>query len=869
MSNNMEQKFFNALENIFIGAKIEGKSGYVNLARIKSNYFNDIKQYLINDIETEIQEYPEFREELFDKLYTFFNRYFTEAGSIYFNYSPLFKNVYEKIYTDNKDVILFWKSQMLYYVKSEILYKSVKIDIDGIIFFIDTKNLEHSKNNEKKELVFEYKNVNLKNKDEPVVELTVEYSKRGKKTNKEDILKKIKKSGLDINMEVVEKAIKAFKSQSEVDFFINKNANAFLKEQFDLWLYQYMFKEVINSFTTRRIKQINTIKNIAYKIIDFIAQFEDELVKIWNKPKFVLNSNYVISLKNLKDLDNELVSKVFNHENINLQQEEWKELGYIKDNITKEETEKEKFLYLPIDTKYFSDLKDEIVSKIENIDEYINGVLIKSDNYQALNTLKKKYEGTIKTIYIDPPYNTEEDEFIYKDKMKHSSWLTMMQNRLELAKDLLADDGALFCQIDYKEVHNLKYLLEHIFGEENFVQLISIKTSSPAGFKTNNPGPVDVTEYLMFVTKDRKKFSFNKMYTLVDYDSNYNLYIENKTENPEEWKLVSIIDKFYEINGIKNNADAKKQWGENWKVIRDIGIAQFALENADYIVSKRDPHKPSEKVKELLKKSKNIDHIIRVERKDKNDLLIYKGGSLTFYSKKVKEVDGAIGPTEILTDFWDDISWAGIANEGGVHLKNGKKPEKLIKRIIEMSTDKNRNEYVLDFFSGSGTTPAVSHKLGKKWIAVEFGDYFEEKTLIRMKNVLNGDNTGISSIVNWKGGGIFKYYYLEQYEDTLREAIYNNENYNLFNANKSPYEQYVFLRDEKLARSLEVDIQENKVTVNLDNIYENIDIAETLSNLLGKKIASIRNGVIRFVDGQEIDTNNLDYRLIKPLIWWC
>ncbi len=640
--------------------------GYVNLLNIKSQYFSNIKQTLKNDIENTLAPMPSFRDEFFDKLYTFFNRYFSDSGAIYFNYSPLHQNIYERVYTNNKDVVLFWKTKMLYYVKSEILFQDLSIDVEGKKF-IDTSELEHKKNDEKKELVFDFVGAKETGK-ETIITLRVTYSQNGRKTKEDELLKAINKHvQSDVHKHELFKAIRTFKSQTEFDYFINKDAKGFLEEQFENWLYHYMFKETRNNFNEARLNQIRALKDIAYKIIHFISQFEDELMKIWNKPKFVLDSNYVISLS---EMDESLIDKIKEHDNIDQQYDEWLNNHYIKD-IELDNIDPENYPFLPIDTKYFDSLREEIIDSITNLDRSMDGLLIKSDNYQALNTLKDKYDD-IKLIYIDPPYNTEDDEFIYKDKMKHSSWLTMMENRLEIAKNMLSEDGALICQIDYKEIHNLKHLLADIFGEENIVQLISVKTSSPAGFKTVNPGPIDVTEYLLFVTKDKSKFPFKKMYTKVDYDSNYNLYIENIDDSPEHWELTPIIDKFYEVNEIDDNKEAKEKWGDKWKTIRDIFIGDFALENAERIVSKRDPHKPTDTVKELLKDSKNTEQVISVEREDNTNLYIYKGGSLSFYANKLKEIDKELVPTELLTDNWTDISWAGIANEGNIELKMAK-----------------------------------------------------------------------------------------------------------------------------------------------------------------------------------------------------
>jgi adenine specific DNA methylase Mod len=297
------------------------------------------------------------------------------------------------------------------------------------------------------------------------------------------------------------------------------------------------------------------------------------------------------------------------------------------------------------------------------------------------------------------------------------------------------------------------------------VQLISVKTSSPAGFKTVNPGPIDVTEYVLFFTKNKNQFDFKKGYVAVDYDSNYNLIITNLNDQPKDWILTSIIDSFYEENKIEDNKDAKIKWGEDWKIIRDNLIAKYALDNREKVVSKRDPHKPTDTVKKLLRKSKESDKVIEFKREGNNSAFFYKGGSLSFYSNKVKNIDGKDTSTELLTDFWFDISWAGIANEGKVKLKNGKKPERLIERINQISN--NSNDYVLDFFAGSGTTNGTSIKMGRKTIGIEMGMYFHSHTLKRLIHCLNGEKSGVANNYNWKGGGIIKYQVLEQYEDVL------------------------------------------------------------------------------------------------------
>jgi len=307
-----EEKFFKALQDIFIGAKVEGKGGFVNLMKIKSNYYNKIETLLKEDIEKALEKYPAFREELFDKLYSFFNRYFTESGSIYFNSTPFHNNIYEKVYTDDRDVILFWKTRMLYYVKTDRIFRSMPIElpssrgvggvhlpsnrgvggvnlpsdrgVGGVKFYFDASTIENKKSNEKRSLIYELKEI----KEDKTIVFNVYYSEKGRITKTDDIIKQIKKHQINIDEETLERAFKIFEKQSEVDFFINKNAKAFLQEQFKLWSYQY-FWEGAKEWSPDRVNQLQILKDISFKIIDFISQFEDELVKIWNKPKFVKN----------------------------------------------------------------------------------------------------------------------------------------------------------------------------------------------------------------------------------------------------------------------------------------------------------------------------------------------------------------------------------------------------------------------------------------------------------------------------------------------------------------------------------------------------------------------------------------------------
>src|SRR5665648_330563 len=420
-------------------------------------------------------------------------------------------------------------------------------------------------------------------------------------------------------------------------------------------------------------------------------------------------------------------------------------------------------------------------------------LIIKGNNLLALHTLKTQFRGKVKLIYIDPPYNTGGDSFGYNDNFNHSSWLTFMKNRLEVARELLHKSGAIFVQIDHHAFGYINTLMDEICGKENKVQLISVKTASPAGFKTVNPGPIDVTEYILFYTKSKKDFKFKKNYTTVRYHENYNLVILNKNEDPEKWILKSIKEVVLGENEIEikeslktTYKQAEKKWGQYWKIILNELIADYALRNPEKVVSIRDPHKPTDKLRLILNESKKQKNKIFIYEKNtgsKYDVgYVINGGALAFYSNKIKNIDGKLTPTELLTDFWDDISWAGIAKEGGVRLKNGKKPEKLIQRIIEMTTESS--DIVMDYHMGSGTTCAVAHKMGRQYIGIEQLDYEENDSVVRLQNVIGKrkntslikeyedyDKSGISRSVNWQGGGDFIYCELMKYNEAFMDKI--------------------------------------------------------------------------------------------------
>jgi len=833
--SNFKEKFYNLLGGMFVGdSDIEGQGGFINLLKIKRKYYeNEFKPKLQEKIEEILKTYPNFESELFEKLYTFFSRYFSESGSIYFVNTPSYHQIYEKIYTDKEDVILFWKTRDLYYIKTDRIFKSLEIKIEEngkeYKFYFDASKLEYKKANEKREVIYELDEAKTTKEK---IYFYVYYSEKGKTTKIDEILKRLKKKEIKITEDILEKAFKRFEQQSEVDYFIHKNAKAFLTEQLKLYIYNYLFKEK-QDWTKERLDQIYKFQEIAELIIDFVSKFEDELVKIWNKSRFVFNSNYVITLNRIvkqnKEKGVEIIEKIINHKNFDGQVKEWKELGIIDENFDKNKiiqsqlTGKElnkKYQFLPIDTKYFKDLEIEILSLFDNLDNQLDGWLIKSENYQALNTILPKFKEKIQTIYIDPPFNKEQDaDYLYNVKYKDSTWITLLENRLKLAKDLLKDTGSIFVRCDYNGNMYVRLLMNEIFGEENFRNEIVVKKGYvPKGaFTGKYPSGNDS----LFLFSKTEKMYFKPVKAKI-------------REEDRQWISLDMPGQLKDIEasariflGIKLYPPKGQHWGLQQDRINEYEKLGWIRINYNRVYTD------------------------------------VKGNIVKGMPEYLKE------PELQLNTLWVDIKGYETHNT----FFPTENSEILLKRVIESTS--NEGDLVMDFFLGSGTTTAAAHKLKRKWIGIEMGEHFYSVVLPRMKKVLAYDKSGISKEKDVKekynennAGGFFKYYELEQYEEILRKSKYlePKEQKTLFDKDFN----YIFSTDPKMLDAIELDYENNKVKVDLVKIYpeKQIDIAETLSNLKGKWIKRISKDEVEFEDGEKVDIKNLDYRSIKNLIWW-
>ncbi|QQW92742.1 site-specific DNA-methyltransferase [Helicobacter pylori] len=820
-----EAQFYEVLENLFIGVKIEDKqeslldpnakamkNGMLNLMKAKSKYYQSKKQELEKLIDLKCQNNNDLKEELFDKLYSFFKRYLSANGGIYFNDTPLYDSLYTKSdyekCSHKKDTALFYKTKDLYYVKSETNYKDFCFELENMVFNFDTSSLESKKNNEKVDLVFNLKDTDTKTN---TLNFSVTLSSKGNQTKISEILKECLNQGVELDEEILKKAFGKFKKQGSMDYFIHKNALGFLKEQLDLYLFEYLFKEM-TEFDDKRLNSINTIKEVALQVILLVSEFENELCKIWNKPRFVLNSHFIVSLDQLKAKNYDL-NKITNHKNYPKQVQEWQGLNLkTTDNLLENE-------FLPLDTLYFKDLEEEIKNLFS--EDEINGTLIKSENYQALNSLKNRYKETIDCIYIDPPYNTQNNEFIYADNFKRSSWLSMMANRLELAHKLLNDKGVMFVSIDDNEQAYLKTLMDEVFngggGGDNFVNCLAVKRGTKSlNSQFNQIKSLNVAFEYILVYKKSNNFYY------------VNPYVKDANEKQKEgiWAgLYSNMDRptmRYEIDGVNI---AKGQW--KWS--KEKGLK--ALQNyKDFLNSNFD------NLKKYYEHHKSLGNELDFVRKNNHNTIEYW----------VKPREKLIVDTNFMDLHTSGTSEIKELFEGQA-LFDTPKPEALLKRIIEISTQEN--DLVLDFFAGSGTTCAVAHKLKRKYIGIEMGEHFDSVILPRLKKVIGGFKSGV--IKEFNGGGVVKVYALESYEEILRKIKHED--------NDKPLaydEQYSDL----------VECKNESYTLNLNALEKmGVDIKETLENLWGLKVEFFNEKMVKF-KGNDKEVEILK-ALKEALIW--
>ncbi|HOJ05410.1 MAG TPA: site-specific DNA-methyltransferase [Bacteroidota bacterium] len=700
---------------------------------------------------------------------------------------------------------------------------------------------------------------------------------------------------------VLAKYVNQYTARNTMDYFIHKDLGGFLRRELDFYIKNEVMRlddienadaPAVESYLAR----IKVLRKIAGKLIDFLAQLEDFQKKLWLKKKFIIETNYCITLDRI---DPSLLPEIAANRE---QWAEWRTLGFVEEETIEEAAKKQlevrtkelegkpadlfakgsgvstpldsspnsylldsKFLVL--DTRFFDDsFKARLVASIENFDEQCDGILIHSENFQALNLLQERFGGELKFCYIDPPYNTGGDGFFYKDSYRHSSWLSMIQDRLHLFSNLLRNDGVIYSSIDATERNMLELTLKNTMGESNRVEEIiwaqnTTKNQSPT-FSTNH-------EYVEVYAKDinvvkneysmfrEAKPGFSEIMELVNmlnprYPSIHevetavrNLFKERKktlreqgiSKEDDEWKSLYNYNRaeYRDADGKLVEENISKEVGAKIWIWREVDTSMPQVKEDSQKQEFRDPDSPTYRfyrpVHPITKKHCSSPKTgwrwpYAAHGKQKNNFcklaedhrIVWGIDETKIPQQKsfLHEVETNVAKS-VVNDYADGEK--ELANLFGKSRSfSNPKPSSLIKRFCLQACA--HNHYIMDFFVGSGTTGHAAINLNRefggkrKYILVEIGDYFDTVLKPRIAKVVYSEswkdgkptarNTGISHC--------FKYLRLESYEDTLNNLRldHNPQRKKAVAANPALKEDYM------LRYLLDVETRGSQSLLNID-----------------------------------------------------
>ncbi|MCK4500225.1 site-specific DNA-methyltransferase, partial [Candidatus Babeliales bacterium] len=621
------------------------------------------------------------------------------------------------------------------------------------------ENLEYDDSNKKLTIFFEYRGLS---KDEEKEYGTRNVQEAILAKVKDEITSQVEDSGLKASLTkvvsvskdkktertLIEKHLRTYTKKNTTDYFIHKNLKDFLVGELDFYIKNEVFHlDDLGTENELSVEQYVTrakvMKKICLKIIDFLAQIENFQKMLFEKKKFVVKTDYCMTLDNVPE---ELYSEIVKNED---QLNEWNILygigenkqgtlaafnGGINEAYLKENP------YLVIDTKFFEqEFKDSILSSFDDIDDTVGGLMMNSENWQALNVMQEKYHEKVKCVYIDPPYNTGIDGFNYKDNYQHSSWLTLMNESFALSSSLLSEKGTVSISIDDVEISTLRNLLSNVFGPENFIQHVIWKKRGGA---PNDKIIGSIHEYILLYAKNIEL-----------------LELFSKPRSKEQIKRYKNPDKHPKGPWAADNLMANVKGG------RYVESLYFPIINPDT----GDEHYPSSHGNWRFNHTK-INQLL-----DNDEIYFGVDGQ---GRPKLKRFLCDVKEGVPYSTIWDGLPHNTAASKelegffGSINVFDTPKPYALLKEIFKLAT-KGKNT-ILDYFAGSGTTAHAVLNLNKedngnrKYILVEMGEYFDTVTKPRIQKVMYSDK--------WKDGKpqstdgishIFKYQTLEQYEDTL------------------------------------------------------------------------------------------------------
>ena len=867
------EKFIDLLKQMFEIDKAELDFGIYRIINYKRNVINKfLNEDLQSSLETQIKKIDSNADGIEDSIYshltTFFGRYYDEGDFIS---QRRYKDGAYAIPYNGEEVKLYWANYDQYYIKSsenfkdysfkagdkKISFKLVEADtelnnnksLEGNKYFVLDDSKEFiSVNNNELIIKFQFKVLPKSNKQEKLNGEILESILDKLKANPEyaDYLlevQQLRPTDKNKKRTLLEMELSNYTAKNSFDYFIHKDLGGFLRRELDF----YIKNEVINLdyYDTTSEKELMTtlaigkvISNIGKKIIEFLEQIENFQKKLWLKKKFVIDTNYCITLDRI---DKKFYKEIIENKE---QQNAWKELFKIEEEITLENINGNK--YLLVDTKFFNDeFKEKLIANFENLDKECDGLLIHSDNFQALSSIQKKYMQRIDAIYGDPPYNAKSSEILYKNSFKHSSWISFMVDRILLASNLKNDEGAMVTAIDENEFNNLLQILNsYLNGWNN--NCISI-LHNPAGVQGDN-------------------FSYSHEYAIFSFENKKNIIGKtNRSEKSEE--------SFRDWGGTCSRNLAKNCFYPIY--VRDGKIIGFGdvcsddfhpngsnIKNNDYI--EVYPISDDGEERKWVFSRDSVENIL--------DELI------------VKEKCGKISINRIKTKtsyktVWNDKKY--YANIYGSKLLNnimGTKMFDFPKSIYTVQdclfaiNSVRRNEsIILDYFAGSGTTGHSVININRndagkrKYILIEMGKYFDLVTKPRIEKVIYSKEWKNGKPVDREGiSQMFKYIELEQYEDSLNNIEFDKYDKQLTYFNDEEREEYTlsymldfetknsstFLNIDKLRNPFEYKL---KIERNDETKYRNVDLIETFNYLLGLNVEQISSKESYDYDGENIE----------------
>jgi adenine-specific DNA-methyltransferase len=841
----------------------------------------------------------ELEAQVFNHLWAFFSRYYDNGDFLSLRrYSRREKYA---IPYNGEEVYFHWANRDQYYIKTGETFTDYQWKAGDVSVVFKLLQAETEKDNVKSStkrffvprldavavagntvtLPFEYRGLTeqetiafgKKNQQEAIITAAIESLPRRKALREASaalasVMAEYRKTGKGVSVSRMEHHLRRYTGKNTRDYFIHKDLKGFLTRELDFYLKnEVLVLDDLAAGGPERaggwFQLMEAIRAVGSKIIAFVSQIEDFQKRVFEKRKFVTETNYCFTLDRVPKA---LWPKILKNK---AQIEEWKKLYGIQDLKGYSTPLKQSFLTdwpsLMIDTAFFADdtkFIDTLLAGQKDVEESLGGLLVHSENFQALNLLLPRFTKRVKCIYIDPPYNTGSDGFVYKDSYQHSSWLSMLHGQLAVAKQLMSSSAGGCCNLNDIEDWRLRGLLTSSLGEDAYIATVTTKCSTASSFRTVNLGPVDVTDRLICFAKDRSAYRFTPQLIAKSVDlQHFSRFVVDPSRNPEHWEIRQIkLQVLRELGFTCDNTRAgmklaRDKWGDGADERVEDACAAFALSNAERVFETKTLQKPSKWLVEHIKRSlRDKDRIIELRRDDADPIYLLGGRQFYFLGRSVAEIGGERTVAEPASTLWLDIDTNNLKNEGGVDFPAGKKPLRLIRRVIGMSQKADGN-HVLDFFAGSGSTghAVVEENIedggDRRYLLVEMAAYFDSVLRVRLcRAVFARDWRNAKPVFpkNAKTAHLshaFKYIRLESYEDALGNIAFDEPQGDL------PFDDYVLrymlgfetrksetlLNVEKLAApfAYQLDILEGG-----ERKTTPVDLPETFNYLLGLKVSS-------------------------------